>query len=210
MAGFVWHVVALTAGVMYDPTDARLPHNHVALVFGAGLTAGGGPSAVLYDRVATAADLYRLGKVDKLLMSGDNSVPEYNEVAAMQRTAITLGVAERDIVLDYAGFRTYDSCYRARDVFGLHAMTLVTNGYHLPRALYICRNLGLDAVGVAADRQPYPATAKLSWQVREVPALLAARWWLTIGEQPHFLGPQINIDDETQPTGGAGRATPGS
>ena len=91
--------------------------------------------------------------------------------------------------------RTYDSCYRARDVFSLHAMTLVTNGYHLPRALYICRNLGLDAVGVAADRQPYPRTAKLSWQVREVPALLAAYWWLTIGEQPHFLGPRIDVDN---------------
>lgn len=195
MGAFYWHVIAVTAGVIYAPSDARLPHNHVALVFGAGLRPTGEPSAVLYDRVATAADLYHRGKVDKLLMSGDNSVPEYNEVAAMQRTAITLGVAARDIVLDYAGFRTYDSCYRARDVFGLRAMTLVTNGYHLPRALYICRNLGLDVVGAAADRQAYPLTAKLSWQVREVPALLAARWWLTIGEQPRFLGPRVDVDN---------------
>ena len=104
MGALYGYVLAQTAGAIYDPTDARLPHNHVALVFGAGLTPAGEPSAVLYDRVATAADLYHHRKVDKLLMSGDNSLPEYNEVAAMQRTAITLGVAERDIVLDYAGF----------------------------------------------------------------------------------------------------------
>ncbi len=192
--GFWWYVVAVTAGAIYAPADARLPHQHVALVFGAGLTPSGEPSAVLYDRVVTAAALYRRGKVDKLLLSGDNHVPEYNEPAAMRRTALALGVADRDIVLDYAGFRTYDSCYRARDVFGLQAMTLVTNGYHLPRALYICRALGLDAVGVTADRQTYPVSAKLGWQLREMPALLAARWWLTTGKSPRFLGPRLDVD----------------
>jgi vancomycin permeability regulator SanA len=191
---FVAYVLAATVAAIYAPDDARLPHRHVALVFGAGVTPGGRPSAVLYDRVATAAGLYRAGKVEKLLMSGDNHVSDYNEVEVMRQTALGLGIPDTDIVLDYAGFRTYDSCYRARDVFGLRAATLVTNAYHLPRALYICRELGLDVVGAAADRQPYPATAKLSWEVREVPALLAARWWLSTGQQPRFLGPRVDVD----------------
>jgi vancomycin permeability regulator SanA len=191
LLGFVWYVHATTAGAIYTGSDPRLPHNHAALVFGAGLNGQGGPSAVLYDRVATAADLYHRGKVDKLLMSGDNSVPDYNEVGVMRRTAVGLGVPERDIVLDYAGFRTYDSCYRARAIFGLDAATLVTNAYHLPRALYTCRELGLSVAGVPADRQNYPT---LYYQLREVPAIAAVRWWLSTDEKPRFLGPPINID----------------
>jgi vancomycin permeability regulator SanA len=191
LLGFVWYVHATTAGAIYTGSDPRLPHNHAALVFGAGLNGQGGPSAVLYDRVATAADLYHRGKVDKSLMSGDNSVPDYNEVGVMRRTAVGLGVPERDIVLDYAGFRTYDSCYRARAIFGLDAATLVTNAYHLPRALYTCRELGLSVAGVPADRQNYPT---LYYQLREVPAIAAVRWGLSTDEKPRFLGPPINID----------------
>ena len=146
-AGWVWQVRASTAGAIYTLGDARLPARHTALVFGAGLNAAGGPSPILYDRVATAVDLYRSGKVAKLLMTGDNGSVEYNEVAAMLRTAVDLGVPERDIVLDYAGFRTYDSCYRAHAVFGLQDATLVTNAFHLPRALYTCAALGVQGAG---------------------------------------------------------------
>src|SRR5690349_17899658 len=143
LLAFAWQVRASTAREIYQLDDPRLPHHHVALVFGAGLNAAGGPSAVLYDRVATAVDLYHEQKVDKLLMTGDKSRDDYNEVAAMRRTAVGLGVPETDIVLDYAGFSTYDSCYRATGVFGLTEATLVTNDFHLPRALYTCAQLGL-------------------------------------------------------------------
>src|SRR5205085_5111818 len=131
-------------------TGPKLPCNHVALVFGAGLKPDGSPSAMLYDRVATAADQYLGNKVDKLLMTGDNSSTDHNEVEAMRKTAVDLGVADEDIVLDYAGFSTYDSCYRARDVFGLNEATLVTQRFHLPRALYTCNRIGVESVGVAA------------------------------------------------------------
>jgi len=173
----------------YD--DPRVGHHHVALVFGAGLNAQGGPSQVLYDRVATAVDLYRAHKVDKLLMTGDNGTNDYNEVGAMLRTAQDLGVPEPDIVLDYAGFHTYDSCYRAHAIFGLSEATLVTNAYHLPRALYTCAQLGVAGEGVVADRQ-HAAT----WQeeLRELPALAVSQWQEWAGRPPRFLGPPVDVD----------------
>ena len=190
-AGWVWQVRASTAGAIYTLGDARLPARHTALVFGAGLNASGGPSPILYDRVATAVDLYRSGKVAKLLMTGDNGSVEYNEVAAMLRSAVALGVPERDIVLDYAGFRTYDSCYRAHAVFGLQDATLVTNAFHLPRALYTCAALGVQGAGVISDRRPYSTTGNA---LRELPALAMTRWWLFADRQPRFLGPRVDID----------------
>jgi vancomycin permeability regulator SanA len=192
LLGFAAWVEARTAPLIYAPTAATLPAHHVALVFGAGLNGAGGPSAVLYDRVATGVALDRAGKVAKLLMTGDNSQVDYNEVGVMRQTALDLGVPATDIVLDYAGFRTYDSCYRARDVFGLRAATLVTNRFHLPRALYTCQALGLDVVGVDADRRPYAGTAY--WTVREVLALPVAAWWSATDRAPTFLGPAVDVD----------------
>jgi SanA protein len=191
LLGFAWQVQAGTAHAIYGRDDPRLPHHHVGLVFGAGLTPAGEPSLALYDRIATGVDLYQQGKVDKLLMTGDNGSVEYNEVAAMRRTAEALGVPERDIVLDYAGFSTYDSCYRARDVFGLTQTTLVTNAFHLPRALYTCGQLGLDVAGVPADRQ-WQGT--LYNRLRELPALAVTRWSLFVDDKPKFLGPRIDVD----------------
>ncbi len=193
LLGFAAWVEAGTAPLIYAPGAPDLPARHVALVFGAGLDGQGGPSAVLYDRVATGVDLYRAGTVAKLLMTGDNSQVDYNEVAAMRQTALNLGVPARDIVLDYAGFRTYDSCYRARAVFGLRDAILVTNRFHLPRALYTCQALGLDVVGVNADRRAYAGTAY--WRAREVLALPVAWWWTATDRQPTFLGPPVDVDN---------------
>src|SRR5207237_6170858 len=106
-------------------------------------------------RVATAADLYKTQKVDKLLMTGDNSTASYNEVEAMRKTAVDLGVPDKDIVLDYAGFSTWDSCFRAREVFSLTEVTLVTQRFHLPRTIYACKELGAKPTGVPAHIQPY-------------------------------------------------------
>jgi SanA protein len=149
-----------------------VPFFRGAIVFGAGLTADGRPTAVLQDRVATAAALYKGGKVEKILMSGDNRFINYNEPGAMKAYAIELGVPEDDIVLDYAGRRTYDTCYRALEIFQLTEAVLVTQGFHLPRALYTCRVLGLDVVGVSADLRPYRDSG--FWGIREIPASLIA------------------------------------
>ncbi len=112
----------------------------------------------LYDRVATAVDLYQRGLVNKLLLTGDNRFVNYNEPEAMRRTAVKLGVPDEDLVLDYAGRRTYDSCYRAREIFGVNRAILVTQAFHLDRALYLCDAFGIDSVGVVADRRNYTQT----------------------------------------------------
>ncbi len=152
------------------------PSRPAAVVFGAGLTRAGTPTAVLRDRVDTAAALYFAGKVEKILMSGDNRFVYYNEPQAMKDYALTLGVPESAIVLDYAGRSTYDTCYRAGRIFRLREILLVTQNFHLPRALYICQQLGLDAVGVIADRRLYRTRSIVYWSLREFPATLAAFW----------------------------------
>jgi vancomycin permeability regulator SanA len=129
-----------TISYIYPVEDA--PVRRVAVVFGAGLWRDGSPTPVLRDRVETAARLYFDGKVEKLLMSGDNSVVEYNEPEAMRQYALSLGVPDEDIVLDYAGRRTYDTCYRAKAIFQVEQPILVTQSFHLPRAVYTCRAMG--------------------------------------------------------------------
>jgi SanA protein len=164
------------------------PSAKVAIVFGAGLWRDGSPTPVLRDRVATAADLYFQGKVEKLLMSGDNSFDSYNEPEAMRQYALRLQVPEEAIVLDYAGKRTYDTCYRAKAIFGIEEAILVTQQFHLPRALYTCRILGLPAVGVPADRRDYRRFSSMYWQARELPATLAAFLDLHITQPLPILG----------------------
>ena len=153
---------------------AAVPPRRVAIVFGAGLGRDGTPTPVLQDRVQTAANLYFDGKVKKLLMSGDNRFVEYNEPEAMRQFALSLGVPDEDIVLDYAGRRTYDTCYRARDIFRVDSVILVTQDFHLPRALYLCNMLGVDAVGVPADIQYYRKISRALWHFRETLATLDA------------------------------------
>lgn len=150
------------------------PTRRAAVVFGAGLRYDGTPTAVLRDRVRTGADLYFGGKVEKLLMSGDNSTVYYNEPAAMRDYAISLGVPAKDIVLDYAGRRTYDTCYRAKAIFGLNSVILVTQPFHMPRAIYTCNLLGADAVGVPADKFNYRRMSLMFWNVRELGATVSA------------------------------------
>jgi SanA protein len=165
-------------------TVAQAPARPVAIVFGAGLRRDGTPSPVLEDRVTTAAELYFSGKVQKLLMSGDNRFLNYNEPGAMLNYALKLGVPRQDIVLDYAGRRTYDTCYRARAIFGVTEALLITQSFHLARAVFTCNALGLPAEGVIADRRPYVGTASL----REVPASLVALWDVWISHPLPVLG----------------------
>lgn len=157
-------------------TVEATPSASVAIVFGAGLNRDGSPTAVLRDRVATAAELYRAGKVKKLLMSGDNRFVNYNEPASMKQYALELGVPEEDIVLDYAGRRTYDTCYRAKAIFGVEQAVLVTQNFHLPRALFTCNALGVQATGVAADRRAYQRWAYTIWVTREIFATSVSLW----------------------------------
>ncbi|MCD4673648.1 MAG: YdcF family protein [Anaerolineaceae bacterium] len=169
------------------------PSAPVAIVFGAGLNFDGSPTAVLQDRVATAADLYFDGRVKKLLMTGDNRFLDYNEPGAMHSYAVELGIPEEDIVLDFGGRRTYDSCYRASAIFGVTDAILVTQRYHLPRALFLCNHLDIESSGVVAEKTPYPTRSLLAWKSREVIATLVAFWdsWMQL--PPPVLGEQEPI-----------------
>ncbi len=169
-----------------DVTPAR-----AAVVFGAGLTTSGGPTTVLKDRVETAVLLYQSGKVEKVLMSGDNRFLNYNEPGAMKDYALELGMPEEDIVLDYAGRRTYDTCFRARDIFLLDDVILVTQQFQLSRALYTCKILGLESVGVSADLRPYREEGY--WNIREIPACLNAFIQVHLTQPEPVLGDQEPI-----------------
>jgi SanA protein len=175
------------------------PARQVAIVFGAGLRRDGSPSPVLRDRVETAAQLYFSGKVKKLLMSGDNRWEDYNEPGAMGAYALELGIPEEDIVLDFAGRRTYDTCYRARHIFQVESAALVTQGFHLPRAIYLCNVLGLPSVGVSADQRDYRQRTLFFWNIRETAATLVALWEVHVSRPLPVLGdPQPIFSQEAQ------------
>jgi vancomycin permeability regulator SanA len=176
--------------------SAAVPARPVAVVFGAGLWRDGSPTPVLRDRVKTAADLYFAGRVQKLLMSGDNRFVYHNEPGAMRQYALELGVPDEAIVLDYAGRRTYDTCLRAKDIFGLTDVILVTQSFHLPRAILTCNALGLHGVGVPADLCDYRRGSLLFWNLRELPATFTAFWDLyvvhpaVVGGKPEPIFPE--------------------
>jgi SanA protein len=160
----------------------------IAIVFGAGVFSNGEPSPILQDRIITAVELYRAGRVKKLLMSGDNRLANYNEPAAMKEAAIKQGIPGADIIEDFAGRRTYDTCYRAKEIFGVERAVLVTQQYHLTRALYLCQNMGIDSYGISADRRRYPDSAKNWWIFRENLALVGAWFNLNIASDAPILG----------------------
>jgi SanA protein len=167
---------------------ATVVNENAAIVFGAGLLRDGTPSPVLKDRVSTAAQLYFTGKVQKILMSGDNRFVDYNEPASMRVYALELGVPDEAIVMDFAGRRTYDTCYRAKYIFGLNQAILVTQKYHLSRALFTCNGIGLDAVGVPADLRTYHPHSLTYWTIREFPATLVAIWQVWISHPLPVMG----------------------
>ncbi len=167
-------------------TSAGVTPEPVIIVFGAGLMRSGAVTPELSERVKVAADLYFAHKADKLLFSGDNRVVSHNEPGAMRKYALQLGVPDEAIVQDYAGRRTYDTCYRAREIFGVQAAILVTQSYHLPRALYTCNLLGIQALGVAANQTGAPY---LYGNLREFPAVFVAWWDLYVAHPVPVLGP---------------------
>lgn len=171
-----------------------------ALVLGAAVHPDGRPSVILMDRLQTALELRRAGKVRKILVTGDHGRHTYDEVNVMRAWLEARGVPPEDVFCDHAGFDTYDSLRRARDVFACRRLIVVTQAFHLPRALYIAEGLGLEAQGVEADRWIYRDAA---WhQMRELGARIKAFACVTFGASPRFLGPVI-------PISGDGRATRG-
>src|SRR5215211_4727514 len=187
-------LVVLLPGLIADAyTTSRIyrenaaPTERVAIIFGAGLRRDGTPTAMLRDRVLTGADLYFSGKVEKLLMSGDNRFIDYNEPESMRQFALSAGVPAEAIVLDYAGRRTYDTCYRAKAIFGVDSALLITQRFHLPRALFLCNMLGMDTLGVEATHC-YWNGSPFVWDVREQFATIAAFLDLYVSAPTVVLG----------------------
>ncbi|MBW4509208.1 MAG: YdcF family protein [Scytonematopsis contorta HA4267-MV1] len=169
----------------------KIPPHRVAIVFGAGVRENGIPSPMLADRVTAAVELYKLGRVQKLLMTGDNSRPDYDEVTAMERFAAEKGVPKKDITLDYAGFSTYESCYRAKEIFGVKKAVLISQKFHLPRAVYICEQLGVESVGLGTpDWETYSQKTIGFYSFREFFSTINALLEVHITRpKPTFLGP---------------------
>lgn len=166
-AAFLFLVASLFVGWRYRARivpASEAPSSEVALVFGAGLAPGQAPSPLLAERVDAAIALYRAGRVRRLLMSGDNSDRFHDETYAMRRYALQQGVPEADVLGDDLGLSTFDSVVRAQRVFGVERVLLVTQRFHLPRALFIANSIGLEAYGVAADEGREPVS---SYGVRE-------------------------------------------
>ncbi|MGW0787239.1 SanA/YdcF family protein [Streptomyces sp. NPDC002911] len=167
-------------------TTADAPAQQVAVVFGAGLWEGR-PSPYLAHRLDAAAELYRAGKVRVVLVTGDNSRVEYDEPDAMRTYLTARGVPDGRIVSDYAGFDTWDSCVRAKRIFGVDRAVLVSQGFHIRRAIALCRSAGIDAYGVGADD-----VHDVTWYyggTREVFAAGKALLDVVFEPDPHFLGP---------------------
>lgn len=193
--GIILGVIAIVVGILVSTqpfrtsTLSEIGQERVGIVLGALVYRSGEPSPILRDRIEGGVQLYEAGKVQKLLMSGGNQSVDYNEVQAMKNYAIEAGVPEADIVLDYGGRSTYDSCYRAKHIFQLERAVLITQNYHLPRAVYLCRQMGIEANGYGmSDFDRYP-DLRLRYTIREVLAQVKAWYDVEIRRpEPAILG----------------------
>jgi SanA protein len=193
-----WAVPRAARGRLFDLADVdagSVPGNRVALVLGCARTLPDGRANLYFvHRIAAAARLFAAGKVQYLLLSGDNGRHGYDEPSDMRDALVAAGVPADRIVLDYAGFRTLDSVVRAQQVFGLQAVTLISQRFHDERALYIARHLGLDAVAVCA--RDVTGAGGLTVRVRELFARVKTVLDLhVLGTGPRFLGPRVPIGE---------------
>lgn len=185
---------ALAAAAGRVSSVADVPAQPVAIVFGAGLDASGVPMPYLSARLDLAAQLYRDGKARVILVSGDNRRADYNEPDAMRSYLVDAGVPAERVVADYAGRDTYSTCVRAKRIFGVSAAVLVSQSYHLPRALAACRGVGVDAWAVG-DSSVSSTKEWSGYAVREFPANIKLAWDLLTGREPVLGQPESSVRD---------------
>ncbi len=175
---------------------AAVPETPVALVLGASVLPSGRPSALLARRLDLAAELVRRGTVRAVLVSGDNGDRRYDEVTAMADYLVRLGVPAGQVVRDHAGFDTWDSCTRAQRVFGVDRAVVVTQAFHLPRAVALCRRAGIEATGLGDDSGSDHPRATRAAASREVLATVKAAWTALVRPDPRLLGrPEPGVRD---------------
>ena len=187
------HVVSSARIAILSPEEAAAKENiDCILVLGCRVYEDGSLSHMLQDRLQRGLELYLAGAAPKLLMSGDHGQKDYDEVNAMKRFAIEKGVPSEDVFMDHAGFSTYESLYRAKEIFGVEKVIIVTQEYHLHRALFIAQQLGLEAYGVASDYRSY--AGQILREIREILArnkdFVNTLFW----PEPTWLGEFVPID----------------
>ncbi|MFA5385497.1 MAG: ElyC/SanA/YdcF family protein [Eubacteriales bacterium] len=192
------YVQRMGSKYIIGPDEA--PKSDAILVLGAYVFPDGTLSFMLNDRLMEAYKLYKNGKAEKILVSGDHGRKDYDEVNAMKKFLKGKNVLEQDVFMDHAGFNTYESIYRARDIFQVKKVIIVTQEYHLMRAVYIARELGLEAYGVASDQHDY-GEIMVIYRLRE---MVARNKDFFIAK---FLKPQPTFLGEVIPVTGDGRST---
>jgi SanA protein len=191
------NLIVITKSKKYIYSNVKeVPECYNALVLGALVSNSGYPSSILLDRMDVAIDLYRNNKIKRFLLSGDHGTIEYDEVNSMKNYLLKNGIDVKDIFLDHAGFNTYNSIVRAKEIFQVKKVIIVTQEFHLSRAVYIARNKGLDAYGMIADKRVYSSINNL--KIREVFANIKAFGELLINRKPRFLGNKIPITGDSQ------------
>ena len=197
-AGVNWYMSDSVSDRILTPEEAASLDADCILVLGAGLRKDNSPSPILRERIDRGIQLYNNGAAPKLLMSGDHGRVEYNEVGVMKALAVEAGIPSEDVFMDHAGFSTYESLYRARDIFCAKRVIIVSQKYHLYRALYIAEQLGIEAYGVGADVQHF--YGKTTREMRESLARVKDFLYCTVQPEPTYLG-------ETIPVSGNGNLT---
>lgn len=185
-------VVQTAKDYILSPEQASaLPDVDCILVLGCKVHEDGNPSHMLEDRLKRGVALYKSNAAPKILMSGDHGQPDYDEVNAMKKYAVDAGVPSADVFMDHAGFSTYESMYRAKEVFGAKKIIIVTQEYHLYRAIYAARSMGMEAYGVNADYRSY--SGQFMRDVREVLARVKDSLTAEFKPIPTYLGDKIDI-----------------
>ena len=186
-------IVKLSTGdqIISSEEAAKLEDIDCILVLGCFVKDDGRPSDMLFDRLTRGVELYNLGAAPKLLMSGDHGREEYDEVAAMKQFAIDEGIPSEDVFMDHAGFSTYESIYRAKEIFQADKILIVTQEYHLYRALYIANQLGVEAYGVSSDYHTY--VGQFMRDFREMLARVKDCATCIFKPEPTYLGDAIPI-----------------
>lgn len=177
----------------YEKID-NLPSVEAVMVLGAKVYNNGKLSDILKDRALTALEVYGSGKAQKILVSGDHSRKDYDEVNAVKKYLLENGVKSEDLFLDHAGFDTYDSLYRAKHIFKINSVIVSTQKFHLPRAVYIGKSLGLETYGIVADRHIYRSA--LTNSLREILSRTKAFFNVNFDAKPKFLGKEIPISGD--------------
>jgi len=205
LTGIILYAFAVNFYVSYwgnrkivTPEEASREVSDCILVLGCGVWAGGVPSPMLQDRLDAAIEIYDLGGGNKILMSGDHGESDYNEVQVMKDYALAAGVPEEDIFMDHAGFCTYDSICRAKRIFQVETVIVVTQKYHIFRALFLAEAFDMEAVGVTADVRPY--VGALYRESREVIARNKDFLWGIFKPEPKYLGDPIPISGDGRDT----------